>query len=171
MKRLVQTYDVIPLLKCERACQRIDRTIRDSPDLFSILPDCPHVVHTEGLGLIVLHHPSLWGIQPTPTSRKKEHNRVVPLDVRVLDQELIKLFEDLALRRLFVGEEDDLGGGYAEDASQEMDETLTIVSASSQDTACLGFVLVFADGDEECEYAWSSGEYVEMDAVWGTWSN
>ena len=128
-------------------------------------------MHTKGLDLIVLRHPSLWDIQPIPMSRKKEHDQVVPLDVRVLDQELIKLFEDLALRRLFVGEEDDLGGGYAEDASQEVDKTLTVVSASSQVTECLRFVLVFVDGDDEREYAWSSGRYVEMGAVWGTWSN
>ena len=123
-------------------------------------------MRTERLDPVVLRHPSLRGTRPTPMSRKKEHNRVVPLDVRVLDQELVKLFEDLAFRRLFVGEEDDLGGGYAEDANQEVDETLSIVSASSQIRECFGFVLV--DGDDECEYAWSSGGCVEMGTVWGT---
>ena len=72
---------------------------------------------------------------------------------------------------LFISEEDDLGGGYAEDTSQEVDKTLIIVSASSQVTECLGFVLVFVDGEDECEYVWSSGRYIEMGAVWGTWGN
>ena len=98
-------------------------------------------MRTKRLNLVVLRHPSLRGIRPTPMSRKKEHNRVVPLDVRVLDQELVKLFEDLALRRLFVGEEDDLGGWYTEDAGQEVDKTLTIASASSQVTECLDLYL------------------------------
>ena len=128
-------------------------------------------MRTKRLNLVVLRYPSLRGIRPTPMARKKEHNRVVPLDVRVLDQELIKLFEDLALRRLFVGEEDDLGGGYTEDAGQEVDETLTIAFASSQVTECFGFVLVFIDGDDEGEYAWSSSGCVEMGTVWGTWGN
>ena len=67
-------YDVIPLLKCKRTHQRINHAIRDSSGLFFILPDHPHIMHTKGLDLIVLHHPSLWDIQPIPMSRKKEHD-------------------------------------------------------------------------------------------------
>ena len=92
MKTRGTTYYVVSFLKGKSAHQAIDRAIRNTPDLLSVVSDRLDVMGAKSFDLVALCQPSLRSIGLTTVTRKIENDRVVPLDVRILGKKLIELF-------------------------------------------------------------------------------
>ena len=74
------TYDVVTLLEGEMAHQRVNRAIRNTPDLLSVGTACLDIVGAECFDLAIFRHPSRRRIELASMTCKKEEDRVVSLN-------------------------------------------------------------------------------------------